>query len=259
MDLTFKNAPLNEVALGYTFLARPDLLIPHIGKFWTEIDDQYPKCQHAPAIFESSDQAAFADLPLPRVWFISDDDTRLVQIQQDRLTFNWRDRGTGQPYIRFPAIQEEFLRIDDLFRKFVLKETGLPISPSAYNLTYVNIIKRGDGWTSYEDIHRVLPDMRWQGSGRFLRPPNHMEWKAVFPLPDEMGTLTASVQPAKLIKDLSPILKFDLTAKSESLGGKEVLLNKWIQIAHTSVVQGFRDLTGEEMHEKFWLLEREND
>ena len=257
MALTFQKPPLNEVALGYSFLPRPDLLIPHLGRFWAEIDSAYPSCQHAAPIIDNADAdaAAFGDLPLPRIWFTSKDGTRLVQLQQDRLIFNWRDTGSGEPYERFPAVQAEFERVDDLFRAYVERLSGEAIHPAMYSLTYVNMIKQGDGWSTFEDVGRVFPDLQWRAESRFLPTPSEIAWKASFALPNGFGRLTAHVQPAKLVRDSQPVLKFELTANSGSLGGRAIDRREWIDLAHNWVIQSFKDLTGNEMHQNFWLLE----
>lgn len=255
MAVSFKNPPLNEVAIGYTFLPRPDLLIPHLGRFWAEIDKTYPRCQHAAPIVDNINTGVLGDLPLPRIWFTSEDDTRLVQLQQDRLLVNWRDTGAGTPYVRFPAVRAEFERVQDLFRTYVERLTSEAIHPATYNLTYVNIIKQGEGWTSTADIGRVFPHLRWHGDERFLPLPSDVGWKGTFPLPDGFGSLTAQVQLAKLVRDNQPILRFELAANSGSLGGNAMEFGKWVELAHHWIVHSFKDLTGEEMHRKFWLIE----
>lgn len=255
MAVSFKNPPINEVALGIAFLPRPDLLVPHLGRFWAEIGEEYPQCQHASPILENSDAGAISEFPLPRLWFISKDSSRLVQLQQDRLLFNWRDVGTEVPYVRFPAIWAEFERVRRIFETYVERLTGETIHAASFSLTYVNIIKRGEGWTSFEDVDRVFPDLRWRGDGRFLPSPTEVVWKATFPLPNDFGTLTASMQPAKLVRSNLPILRFELAAGSGSLGGREIEFGEWVKVAHDWIIQSFKDLTGTEMHSKFWLLE----
>lgn len=255
MTVSFKKPPINEVALGYTFLVRPDLLIPHLGRFWAEILDVYPNCQHALPIVDGADLGVLGDLPLPRIWFVSADNTRLVQLQQDRLIFNWRDVGEGRSYVRFPAIRAEFERVRDLFQKYVENVTGQPIVATGYNLTYVNIIRRIENWSSVDDVSMVFPDLLWRGEKRFLPRPIEQVWKAKFALPNDFGTILADVQPAKLAKGNDAILKFELTALSGSLGGRPIDFGEWVQVAHDWIVHSFTDLTGDEMHSKVWLLD----
>lgn len=259
MSVSFKKPPINEVALGYTFLGRPDLLIPHLGRFWAELEGAYPNCQHAAPILDDSEQVSFTELLLPRIWFTSADSSKLVQLQQDRLIFNWREVGLGEPYCRFPAIRAEFHRVRKLFEDYVARVTGIPILPAGYNLTYVNVIKVGDGAKLFQNIGMVFPDFAWNGRpGRFLPPPSSLGWSGTFSLPDNFGTFVAEIQPGKLTKTNEPIIKFELRAGSGSLGGKTIDFDQWIDVAHTWVIHAFKDLTSEEMQSKVWFLENED-
>ena len=255
MAISFKKPPLSEVALGYTFLPRPDLLIPHLGLFWGDVRDAYPGCQHATPIIDNPEFELVSDLPLPRVWLTSGDNARLIQLQQDRLLFNWRDSGDGTPYIRFPSIRQEFERVDALFKAHVHKLTSVALHPTSYTLTYVNLIRSGEGWSSMGDLGEIFPDLTWRSESRFLPRPTEMAWKSTFPLPDGFGSLTAHIQPGKLVRTEAPILKLELNASSGSLGGKVLDMREWVTLAHDWITQAFKDLTSTHIQEKNWQRE----
>lgn len=262
MAITFKKPPLSEVALGYTFLHRPDFLIPHIGSFWTKVKDNYPTVRHAQPVLDSPEAGPFQELPLPRVWFISEDGARLIQVQQDRLIFNWRDQlvsgsTANTPYVRYPAIKAEFDRVDRLFREHIQDMTSVPVQPATYTMTYVNFLRHGEGFSSLGDIAEVFPDFSWNASDRFLPAPSLVALRLEFPLPREFGKLSVSVTPGKVSAENEPILKFELNANSGSLGGKSVDFNVWCEVAHEWIVRAFKDLTSAKMHSEYWVLERE--
>ena len=54
---------------------------------------------------------ASVGVPLPRFWFVSEDGLRLVQVQEDRVAFNWRRLGRDVPYPRYGTLRSEFERI----------------------------------------------------------------------------------------------------------------------------------------------------
>lgn len=254
MSVSFRKPPVHEVALSCNFLPRPDLLIPHLGSFWAEIEQGYPNCQHAAPIMDSPDTGLQTDIPLPRIWFASVDATRLVQLQQDRIVFNWRAVGDA-PYVRFPAIRSEFDRVLGLFENYVVRRTNEPIRHASYSLSYVNLINKGEGGSSVADIGSVFPDLGWREDGRFLPPPVERSSSLTFELPDHMGKLTASLQPAKLVRTSEAIMRFELTAASGSLGGKDIDRGAWTNVAHEWIVRSFEDLTSDHMHRNVWLME----
>lgn len=254
MAVTFRNAPLNEVALGYSFLPRPDILIPHVGKFWGAIAEAYPRCQHAPMIIDETQASMFMDMPLPRVWMISEDDTTLVQFQQDRLIFNWRERG-DRPYVRFEAVRTEFERVRTLFEAFTQELTGTPVVPTAYSLTYVNLIRVSDGESIKCAFTKVFPGLGWLGHAGSLPDPLTVEWKATYSVPNGDGTLTATIQPARLGHGGPQFFKFELSVSSGSLGGRHVEFDGWVTVAHNAVLHAFEGLTSEEIRRSVWKRE----
>lgn len=255
MPISFKKPPINEVALGYTFLSRPDFLVPHFGRFWAKIEDAYPTCQHASPVVDEGGFDYSSEFLLPRVWFVGADNSRLIQLQQDRLVFNWRSTGADTPYIRFPEVLREFERVRGLFEAYVEQHTGQGVQPSSYTLSYVNAIKRDAGLSCFESVGSTFPDVQWQRHTRFLPQPKDLSWKAKFELPNEFGHLVADIQPGKLVRTNEAIIKLELAAMSGSLGGKSVDFNEWVTVAHEWIVNAFKDLTHSDLHKQVWLIE----
>jgi|ERR1700730_1115159 uncharacterized protein (TIGR04255 family) len=94
----FRKPPVSEVALGVQFSA---VLNPvHLGLYYQRVKTRFPKIQmQSPVlpVFETfgtgglpGPQFAFTHGMQPRMWFLSDDDNFLIQLQSDRLLVNWR-------------------------------------------------------------------------------------------------------------------------------------------------------------------------
>ena len=245
--------------MGYSFLPRPDLLIPHIGRFWAEVADDYPSCQHAAVVVDNLEQPPLGmDLSLPRVWLLNDDTGFLIQLQQDRLLFSWRDLGRGGKYVRFPAVRAEFLRVHGLFCAYVKRLTQVPIQPTTFTMTYVNLIRSGEGWSGFQDHAQVFPAFRWEApAGGRLPQPKSASWRLDFELPGGLGGLAASLAQGILKMDGSPILRLELTANSGAIAARDLALEDWCTGAHDTIVHTFKDLTGPEMHSKYWALQSE--
>lgn len=138
--------------MGVQFEPMPQMRQGHVGLFWAEIYDQYPNARDLeplePAVealdgempvftFQISDAP-----PLHRAWFISEDQTRLVQVQSDRLIHNWRQVQT-EPYPRFETLYDAFA---ERFQQFetVLIRAGVP-RPACQQVevTYINWVGTG--------------------------------------------------------------------------------------------------------------------
>jgi uncharacterized protein (TIGR04255 family) len=102
-----------------------------------------------------------------RVWLVSADNSRLVQIQDDRFVFNWR-RGT-EPYPQFEKVAELFWQYFDLYREIVA-ECDSAVEPQMLELSYFNwldegSISQGDAILSsqYSRINWEHDELRFEG------------------------------------------------------------------------------------------------
>ncbi|MFZ2649620.1 MAG: TIGR04255 family protein [Burkholderiaceae bacterium] len=252
--VSFVRPPVAEVSLGRVFAGRSDLLVPHIGSFWSLVRDSYPKCQHAQLVLGEGEvpvQDQFGNW-LPRVWMIGLDDTWLVQVQQDRLYVNWRAQKGGGPYPRFPAIKAEFDRVWTLFDRYVSEITGSGLQPHRIELAYTNIIPIGDGWTSVADLDRVVRDFRWSPENRFLAPPENFASQTTFPMRSGDGKLTVQIGTVVRRNDGEvTAMRMELRATGWPTGGRTS--DEFVEEAHQHIVRGFEDLTTIEMHANHWI------
>jgi uncharacterized protein (TIGR04255 family) len=145
----FNRPPLVEVALGVQFEPLLQMRQGHIGLFWAEIHDEYPKTRDLQALDPAGDALdgeaptftlRLTDVPpLHRAWFASTDETLLVQVQSDRLIHNWR-QVRGEPYPRFETLYSTFANRLAQFEA-VLVRTGVPRPvPQQVEVTYINWI-----------------------------------------------------------------------------------------------------------------------
>ncbi|WIT13844.1 TIGR04255 family protein [Paucibacter sediminis] len=256
MAITFAKPPINEVVLGQIFSTRSDLLVPHFGRFWEELADAYPKVSHAPPIVDDQQSEPPIDPStgayLPRVWFRSADETRLVQLQQDRLHFNWRQTNTGPAeYPRFPAIKAEFDRVAGLFSRYVEKALGQPLSNSRLELSYINIIPLKEAKIAgVGEFDNVLKCFKWGVGTTALPAPKRFSSNYFFEI-DPGTSLTVRINTAKRISDDSDVLKMELVAR-EIPNVKP--RDQWIEDAHQLIVKSFKELTTEKMHQEQWHL-----
>jgi uncharacterized protein (TIGR04255 family) len=258
---SYEQPPITEVACSVLFPPIEGLLAPHIGLLWQEFQPEYPFCDDLPPIApkielydvqKSLPQLKLSNVPpLPRVWFISEDETRIIQIQRDRFVHNWRKADSEGAYPRYNKIIKSFQNHLKTFAEFIEEAELGDIQPIQYELTYVNQIPQGQAWTTLEDVGKVFPDISWNAnSSRFLSIPQSMNWAATFDLPDEVGRLHVSLKPP--VFNEIPVLFFELTVRGiGAYNSKESLLD-WFDIAHIWIVQAFEDLTNKEIQVEVW-------
>lgn len=239
---------------------------------WTEYRDRFPKVEQQPPLSpireqfgETSPRFAFTmqgTFPMPRIWFLSEDGHRLVQIQHDLFILNWRKLDTGEEYPRYRAIRDMLVDEVGLFEESVEQEGIGPIRPVQAELTYVNHIDAREAGGSRKPLSRIIKT--WGSENAVGKPPEAGEF-AAGKLPefeeasiaahyimreDEMsvGRLHISVEPQRYVKDNAPLYALTLVARgapnTPDLDAAVHLLDK----GHAAIVEGFTAITTKEMH-----------
>ncbi len=154
----FGSPPLNEVAISVQFDKLDQFRIVHAGPLWDRFRNEGDKVEYLPPIqpvFETFGvqrpglqqiQLQFADGPeLPRMWFVRQNASDLIQFQTDRFVHNWRKAGTGIDYPRYEKIRASFIDELQILETFVSDNELGAIRPNQCELTYVNVIKPTNG------------------------------------------------------------------------------------------------------------------
>jgi len=258
----YDNPPLIEVVFGVQFKELKELRSPHIGVFWEKIGRvEYPGFEEKPPlshITESYDEGQanpsrprvqmLEEPPLPRFFFISKDQRHLVQLQRDRFLQNWRKIGEDTEYPRYDCLCPEFAKSWELFRGFVADQAVGELQPDQYELTYVNHIEQGAGWTDEQDIEEVFPLFRCKLKRTSSETLERIAWRRIYRFPSSAGRLHVSMHQAMTITKGTPVLVLNLTARGFAEGD----LTDWFGMAHDSIVRVFTDLTGQSVQEKVW-------
>jgi uncharacterized protein (TIGR04255 family) len=258
--VNFDKPPVVEVVCGVVFRPLSALKSAHIGSLWQRFMEDFPNTDdHAalPAPPPAGPQPGLVislgpPSELPRVSFLSDDGCRMIQVQRNRFHYNWRRKDDANEYPRFPSVFAEFKKRYSTFDEFVTSVGCDAPSLVQYELTYVNLIARGQTWEGLADIAVVLPDLGWRkDSTRFLPPPQDLHWEATYPLPKEAGVLVENVRSGRHKDTGELILLLELTAR----GRAEITsFDDWFEVSHEWIVKGFKDLTGASMHKDVWLF-----
>jgi uncharacterized protein (TIGR04255 family) len=265
---SFRRPPVNEVVCSVTFRPLASFQVTHYGLFWEQIRQEYPQSRTVaplgdPGVPIEVQPGTAITVPVqvqvnapeyPRVWLISPDETCLVQLQPDRLLFNWRQRKEGQPYPRYTTVSQKFRDIFFRFQKFAAEQGLGSITVRNAELAYVNIIKRGTGWSDLSQLGSVFPDLSWRTQSRFLPVPDAVAFQSKHAM--DGGTLNLSLQTATSKSAGEQAIRFDLSAQSGLYDLQGDNLFSWFEKANVWIVDGFIDVTSEMMQREVWERER---
>lgn len=249
---------------GITFKSLDDFLIVHVGPLWEEFKSDYPKCQEKEPLPTSIEQ--FTEIqtpvhqvqlmsvpPMPRLWFVTEDETRLIQVQRDRFIHNWKKMKDNDEYPRYPKVIEMFRETLECFERFLDVEQLGRVEALQYELSYVNHITRHEGWDNLAGIGTLFPDFAWRDrTGRFLPEPESLNLRTTFPLPRSQGRLHVSIQNAYRNDDQQDIIRLDLSVRGIGVERSRTAMYEWFGTAREWIVRGFADITGEEVQKENW-------
>jgi uncharacterized protein (TIGR04255 family) len=257
----FDNPPVVEVAIGVQFEPVNGFRQAHLGLFWNQIREDYPKTQDQPRLetaLESFDAGGWPTLqlelvdgpPVHRAWFISENDELLLQVQNDRLIHNWRHQGGAYP--RFDLLLDRFWQHVERFEG-VLAEAGLTGKPiQQAEITYINWI----AVTSMDTFFRpsIAAELDLAGIGPL---PDAQRWAAQYPVQLEeevQGRLAVEAQPGQRVEDGKLANGFQLSLAfrgSVAPGSDKKATSVLLELGRSSIVRAFAALTTDSMHEEW--------
>ena len=233
--------------------------LPHFGLFWSRINHEYPVAEVHPLIasegevqeFEFGVGALQKQLKIPvRCWFINEDKTRLIQVQNNRFIHNWRRiRGSGGPYSHYDDLRPIFEAEWNRFSAFLEKEGIVKPNVVRCEVSYINHLDRGRGWQSFADLPDVFPSWSGRTSGGFLPPPQAAAIRTFYPIQRPEGRLEISAQPAVRQSDGKDIIQLSVTGLCKPTSSEGGQIFSALDAAHEWVVRGFTDFTSAKMHE----------
>ncbi len=186
--------PIVEVVCGLKFPSIQEMDPVLLGVYWDKKREQYPKRQLHPPL---SDQPLFFHGFGPlRTWFVSKDETFVLQIQPDRFYLNWRARESEYP--RFndhggkSGVLTQMINEFKTLSNFCTEELNTSPKPNKIELAKIDHLLEGNQkhWYGLKDLGTALP---WLAS--FVSFSNSDNAKVSMSLVEELdfGTLTVSV------------------------------------------------------------------
>ncbi len=258
----FTTPPVIELAFGIQFDSLPGFRTVHYGTWRERIRQRFPIVQDQPPldelaeIFDGQQRKVTLNLvegfPLPRVWYISESNTELVQLQPNRFAYNWRKRESAQSYPSYATLKVKFTKELQEFVKFVESERLGVFKPNLCELTYINHIVSGDGWNTLGEVDKVLTLLAGRYSDEYLPGLERIGANAAWVFKDAggnpLGRLRMTATPQVRKSDRKPLLSVQMIARGipQSAGGDGIV--EFMDRAHEWIVRGFAAVTTKEMH-----------
>lgn len=251
-------SPLVETVFGVSFSALEKFRSPHCGLFWELIRESYPLFQEAPPLTPpagSSQVITFSSIPpLPRLWFINNDNDRLIQIQPDRFISNWKRRTISEEYVGYQACKANFIETFKMFREFLVKENLGTIETGQLELSYINHIPQNLVCSDMEQIREVISLLdftAWAKDGK-LALPKQFSCQFQVEVPYNLGELIIKTSTVRKVDNPEPLLHISLTFLGQSTDMTTSGVDRWFDDAHEWILKGFKGLTSKKIRESFW-------
>lgn len=262
----FRKPPLAETVLSLQFEPIAGLTTAHLGLLWQRFRERLPLIEEQPPlppVVEKFGPPAPAQVevtveekpPVPRLWFLNQAKTELIQVQADRFIHNWRKIEGLEPYPRFEPIRDKFRNEVDTLVQFLKDEgMGTPVVNQC-EVTYVNHIEPSGVWQRHGQLEKVLSNWRAAPERRFLPEAEDGSVRLRFVMRDEsgkpFGRLHVISQPAWKKTDNTPIMVLNLTARGAPLGDGIEGAFRFFELGRRWIVKGFAELTASDM-QKEW-------
>lgn len=221
------NAPIVELVVGLHFNGA-EFSNQEIYNFYNKIKDSYPIIQEQPALpFLSNKSIDFEkDKQFPvfssRKFFINELENKLIQIQLDKVLFNWRKTHDEEQYPHFNKVFSEFFEILKKIKSIdVISKSILQLE-----ITYLDHIWLDD--FDRDDFNPTGIFNLYNLSG----PINSLRSNFVFPNPEVNGSITIDLKSA--INNIKGKKIFVLETNCRgSLGDKTI--EGWFDCAHSNI------------------------
>ena len=265
--MNYDRPPVVETVLGVQFERLTGFCNAHLGAFWEVLNEEgeWPFVTDAPPLpsqFERFTPEArwgkglhlqLSQDPSARLQIKNRDGDRMIQLQNNRLHFNWLGEHGGR-YPRYELVRKGFAQALEHFLQFVKKKEELgPFCANQWEVTYLNHIPKGTVWNTPQDwqffsLLRSVPTIDGLIEGESFSG----EWH--FVIPDKRGRLHLRWQ-----HDLQPepeegeLIALTLTARGplENVKSDTDRILEGIDLGRKTIVESFAKLMSEEAN-RYW-------
>ena len=250
--IIYENPPIDEIVCGIRFDSIKQLQSGHFGILWQKFRSDFPKTEDQNLIgpVPKEDLENPNKLPLPRIWLIHRDENELIQVQRNRFLHNWRKRRTDDEYPGYEKVIENFERYLSRFQAFLVDENLEGLVAREYELTYIDLIPKGQGWENPDDLAKVFPNLlSLTRQSVLLNDVKGINWQTILGLPNSLGQLVVALRNAQRVSDNQQLLQIEFKALSNQ---PYQPMRSWFDAAHNTITELFSNLVSDKIQEEFW-------
>lgn len=263
----YRKPPVFEMGMLVRFEPLPiDFPAARMALFWDRVRADFPLFQAAQPTevpIESFDGARTSGIafefglvgpPPQRLFFVSENQEHLIQIQSDHFGCNWRKLAADASYPHYKeSLRSRFVEKMTAFLKFLadegLKQTPVP---KQCEMIYVNHIAAGGPWKTHADFPAIfscvpappLPLELNTEEVNYLLRSQFTDPKARI-----RGRLHVAIEPRLRAGDGAPLYVMTLTARGAPASPDVDGVMAFFDVAREHIVRTFTDLTTPEMHQ----------
>ena len=257
-SIAFDNPPVSEVVVA-TYFNPPllDLRSEHVGLFWSQIQKDFPTVRQQPPVGIAPSVFTDEIVPMPRYWFIAEDEINLIQIQKNAFMFNWRRRKDKYP--RFHEdIKPAFDKYYGRFTEFVRAETDTEnLTIDLCELTYINTVERCDYWAGRQDTTKVIPSFSTPEPGIGASEAPHFDCNYAYEISDDLQLRVNMRSGFKAQQQDEPVLTFEIRTSGRLGQAEKSEADKWFERAHDVIIECFLGMTDPDIQNRYWKLVKE--
>ncbi len=261
---SFDRPPLIESALAVQFDPLSVLGSQEIVKFATELGDGWGSPSITPPVGQQLDRypgedhgswtarlvqfrANAGQIEPYRVRVRSLDSSRMIQLENGWLVYNWLKADQREDYPRYGATKEGFLQTVRQLREYCSKNLNVELAESLWEVAYINHIPEGQLWKEVGDWPELLPGLL--GIATINSDPTldscNAGWR--IPIDDKRASLNVKLDLAVRNNDGTRVITLSFRARGSLESSEELVSN--LDCGHEAIVRKFAEVTSKNAHE----------
>jgi uncharacterized protein (TIGR04255 family) len=210
--------------------------------FWSAIREEFPECQNASPIgapFAAPDEI----FPLTRYWFISRNESNLIQLQRNRFYLNCRNRKGGEKYSSFQERSASFFARFTQLEKFVAENNLGSLRLDYAELSYTNHFSSRHKWKTLDDTKRIIKSFNLIDTGEMSAQVDAILYQSIFNLRETSGPLSIKLQNGIDDDTQEAVLVYELKRHTERTFEQKHDLEIWFSQANEELDVVFESTT----------------